>query len=59
MFIKKHIYLGVFFYQVPQNLGSLKRRGPGDSTIGATLLDATQWHLGTMGSPVRRGPRGT
>jgi hypothetical protein len=20
----------------------------GDSTIGATLLDATQWHLGTM-----------
>ena len=66
-------------------MGSLKRRGPGDSTYGitatqreavtrgatllpyATLLDATQWHLGTwvpqkggvlgnLGSPVRRGP---
>ncbi len=26
----------------------------GDSTVGATLLDATQWHLGTL-VPLREG----
>ena len=33
------------FKGMPKNVGRVQ----GDSTEGATLLDATQWHLGTYG----------
>ena len=48
---KKGGVLGIAHIRPPSGRANARGATYGCSAVGATLLDATTWHLGTYGSP--------